>query len=315
MRARISALVVAIVFAGCSSGTRTVYVVRDRPVPPPPPAAPPPVVFQPLEIALGRPSARTVPVQTNRAAYVAIFEITPRQGVILVHPSTPRQTRMVLSGLSFVPVWWESQPSGGGRANDARPPRPTRYIYALASERPLRLLDSAFVPGYLERVLGPSGLRAAAPQPAMRALARHFAAAAVNGRWAEDLYTLAPSTEASPRRVARIYCPGGTIYEVPEDIADRAWCPVQGQNTAGNAPPTQAAPAQPDSVVGPTGRLVNRRIGDALRRVVGDQQSDSQAIDRDKAAKDKADRDKADKDKADKDGKRTGPPKAGPPTR
>src|SRR5687767_294800 len=100
MRARLSALIAAVLVAGCSSGTRTVYVVRDRPVPVPTPApAPPPapVAVLPLEIALGRPSLRSLPVQTNRAAYVAIFEVVPKEGVTLLHPSTAKQGRMTRS--------------------------------------------------------------------------------------------------------------------------------------------------------------------------------------------------------------------------
>src|SRR5688500_15375049 len=103
MRARITSLVAVTLLAACSSGTRTIYVVRDRPVPVPAPApAPAPAAVPALEIAVGRPSARALPVQTNRAAYVAIFEITPKEGIVLVHPSTPRQAKMVLTGLSSV---------------------------------------------------------------------------------------------------------------------------------------------------------------------------------------------------------------------
>src|SRR5688500_12433154 len=121
MRARLSALIAAVLVAGCSSGTRTVYVVRDRPVPVPTPApAPPPapVAVLPLEIALGRPSLRSLPVQTNRAAYVAIFEVVPKEGVTMLHPSTVKQGRMALSGLNSVPVSWESR--DGSRQGTAR---------------------------------------------------------------------------------------------------------------------------------------------------------------------------------------------------
>ena len=329
MRARISVVVAATMLVGCSSGTRTVYVVRDRPVQAPPPAAapapapaPPAVVVQPLEIAVGRPSPRAVPVQTNRAAYVAVFEIIPQQGVVLVHPSTPKQAKMMQSGLGSIPVWWAT-PAPAGRGA-ARPAQPTRYIYALASERPLRMLDSAMVPGYLKRVLGPAAFRAASPQPAVRALSRHFALTGMNSKWAEDLYTLAPTQESSPRRVARIYCTGGTVYEVPEDIADRAWCPVPAAPTQPTASP--AAPAQPDSVVSSNGQHVNRRGNNGVGRGLGPRERDGSpgnsqpnghpatpapvitpgpstppGAPYDRGAKDKADKDEADKDKADKD--------------
>ncbi|HVE78763.1 MAG TPA: hypothetical protein VNA89_07870, partial [Gemmatimonadaceae bacterium] len=70
------------------------------------PAPPPP---EPLELSIARPVEGELPVQTSRAAYVAIFEIVPGRGVTMVYPSSPEDPELVLSGLNWVPVWWTSK--------------------------------------------------------------------------------------------------------------------------------------------------------------------------------------------------------------
>src|SRR5688500_18166996 len=152
--------------AGCSSGTHTVIVVRPTT---PPITTRPAVVTQPttpvpasrpaLEVALGRPAAGKLVVQTNRPAYVAIFEITPQHGVALAHPTTVRQSSMLFSGFVTVPVVWETIPAERRVSSTGRPMRVTRYFYALASDKPLRISEASFAPGYLEQALGPAAFR------------------------------------------------------------------------------------------------------------------------------------------------------------
>src|SRR5512133_4369976 len=86
--------------AGCSSGGTV--IVRQ----PPPPVAVP-VVIEPLEVDVTRPHNGKIYVQTNRAAYVAIFDIVPERGVTMIYPVSARQQRFVVAGLRDVPVWWE----------------------------------------------------------------------------------------------------------------------------------------------------------------------------------------------------------------
>ena len=80
----------ALALAGCSSG---VTVVRQPPAP-----GPVPVVIEALEVDIARPHNGKLFVQTNRPAYVAIFEIIPERGVTLVYPVSTRQRRFVVSG-------------------------------------------------------------------------------------------------------------------------------------------------------------------------------------------------------------------------
>src|SRR5688500_5003772 len=265
MRAPIAILVAAFALAGCVSGTRTI-VVREYPAATPVPVPAPRPIPTPLptprrlaqlEVALGSPAAGKVPVQTNRAAYIAIFEIIPQQGVTLLHPSTAKQSRTVMSGLSWVPVVAGPAPTAQRVSNSGRPRRAVRYIYALASDTPLRIPDRAIEPGYLEQLLGPAAFRAASPHAAVRALSRHFAPKVSDEQWAEDLFAVEPRNSATPPRVARVYCWNGRMYEVPEDMADRAWCPERpGQNDGGVMP----TPARPDSVVGNNGRRIGPRV-------------------------------------------------------
>jgi hypothetical protein len=263
MRAPIVTILAAFALAGCVSGTRTI-VVREYPAATPVPAPrpipaplPTPRRLAQLEVALGNPAAGKVPVQTNRAAYIAIFEIIPQQGVTLLHPSTPKQSRTVMSGLSWVSVVAGPAPTAQRVSNSSRPRRAVRYIYALASDTPLRIPDRAIEPGYLEQLLGPAAFRAASPQAAVRAISRNFAPKVSDEQWAEDLFAVEPRNSATPPRVARVYCWNGRMYEVPEDMADRAWCPERpGQNDGGVMP----TPARPDSVVGNSGRRIGPRV-------------------------------------------------------
>ena len=148
MRAPTRSLLTAFILslAACSSGTT--YVVRSREPAPAPPPPPPRVVQQPvvepLEVVIGRPVRGQLLIQTSRPAYVAIFDIVPERGVTMIRPSAyQRQRRFVVSGLSAIPVWWspgiQSVPNATRGAADR--PQASRFVYAIASDVPLRLPD------------------------------------------------------------------------------------------------------------------------------------------------------------------------------
>ena len=247
---RVATLIAYVVLGACSSGT--VYVVH-RPTPPPPP---PPPRLQPLEITLARPVRGQLVVQTNRPSYVALFEIVPDRGVALLAPAYAHQRTWMLAGLNWVPVSWKVQstmyygrPSGTAI--------PARWVYAIASDEPLRLPDEAFHPSYMRRVLGPAAYRGTNPYVTMRAIARAFVPSVIDEAWAEDAYALAATYASDPYRTVRIYCANRTVYEVPEEVADRAWCPV---NAPSGGMIVRSAPTRPDSVVATTGQRVRRRM-------------------------------------------------------
>jgi hypothetical protein len=247
---RVATLVASIFFAACSSGN--VYVVR-RPAPPPPP---PPPRIEPLEITLARPIRGQLVVQTNRPSYVALFEIVPDRGVALLAPSYAHQRTWMLAGLNWVPVSWKVQSTMYyGRPSGTAVP--ARWVYAIASDEPLRLPDEAFHPSYMRRVLGPAAYRGTNPHVTMRAISRAFLPSVIDESWAEDAYALAATYASDPYRTVRIYCANRTVYEVPEEVADRAWCPVKAPS---GVTIVRTVPARPDSIVANNGQRVRRRM-------------------------------------------------------
>jgi len=254
--------VLAIAVAGCSpSGV----IVRQPAAPQPMPV----VVIDPLDVDIARPHNGKLFVQTNRAAYVAIFEIVPDRSVTLVYPVSARQQRFVVTGLRDVPVWWEPSRVTYRGAGSSSSPRsqPTRYIYVLASEEPLRIPDAAFRDGYLYQTLGNQAYRATNPYATMRALAREFVPSVADERWAEDAYALSRSYATERYDVTRVYCRDGSVYEVPTELADHVWCPASARQADGPGrvsevdlpPESRRPPMRPDSVVGDNGRRVATR--------------------------------------------------------
>ena len=248
---RAATLLASIALAACSSGTT---IVVRQPAPPPPPPRP---RIEPLEVTLGRPVRGHLLVQTSRPSYVALFEIVPDRGVALLAPAYAHQRTWMLLGLNWVPISWKVQstmyygpPSGIAV--------PARWVYAIASDEPLRLPDEAFHPAYMRRVLGPAAYRGTNPYVTMRAISRAFVPSVIDEAWAEDAYALAATYASDPYRTVRIYCANRTVYEVPEEMADRAWCPVRSPS---GGTIVGSAPTRPDSVVIPSnGQRVRRRI-------------------------------------------------------
>ena len=259
MRSRSKHLVaaVAVLLVGCTSGGTV--IVRQ-----PPPPAPMPVMIDPLEVDVTRPHNGKIYVQTNRAAYVAIVEIVPERGATLVYPVSGRQRQFVVTGLRDVPVWWEpTRVTYRGVGMSSRS-NPTRYIYVLASDEPLRIPEAAFRGGYLHESLANPAYRATNPYATMRALARDFVAPVIDERWAEDAYALSGSYANERYQVTRVYCRDGSVYEVPVDLADHVWCPAQPRDTwdgTGRVATTEPTgsrrpPFRPDSVIADNGRRV-----------------------------------------------------------
>lgn len=232
------------------------YVVQGtpRPVPQPAPEAP---RVPPLEVSILRSEEGRVLIQTSREAYVAVFEIVPGRGVSLVYPGVMRQRNVQYTGLSWLDVYWTMRPDYRFASSD------TRYIYAVASDTPLRLDDEAYDQRYLQRVLG-SAYWSSSPNATVRAIAREFVRVQPDEWWGEAMTTMALM---SPRvtaviRLARVYCPDGNVFEVRDDLIDRVWCPARrGGPRRGERP----GAAQPDSVFNSTGRRIPRHMDPTSR--------------------------------------------------
>lgn len=232
------------------------YVVQA----PPTQRVPVPPRVEPLQVNIVRPDEGRVLIQTSRAAYVAVFELVPGRGVSLVYPAPYRARDVMLTGLTWVDVNWTMRYDYTRRY----PASDTRYIYAVASDTPLRIADEDYDHRYLARELG-SEYWSENPNATARAISRDFVRSQPDEWWGEDLQSMAL---VSPRvtvaiRLARVYCPGGTYFEVRDDYVDRVWCPSRTVRGAGR--PVAAAP---DSVISSNGRRVGRTMNPAARTPV-----------------------------------------------
>ena len=216
MRSPLALLAMLSIAACVGPGTYTVV----------PQSTPAPVVqrpaVSPMEVTIVRPEAGKLLVQTNRAAYLALFEIVPDRGVALIYPTNARQQNMRMAGLSWLPIGWTMAPASNDRG---RYGERVRHVFALASDRPFRLSDEAYDDAYMRRVLGSAAYRASDPEYTMRALTRHFLRVMPTEEWGQDLYTLETLSSRPPYRLVRVSCPDGSIYEVREEVALRMVLP------------------------------------------------------------------------------------------
>lgn len=233
------------------------YVVQGPPPGPAPQRVPEPPRVPPLEVSIVRTEEGRVLLQTSRQAYVAVFEIVPGRGVSLVYPAPMRPRNIQYTGLSWINVYWTMRPDYRYASSE------TRYIYAVASDTPLRLEDDMYDPRRMERSLG-SAYWSSSPNATVRAIAREFVRQQPDEWWGEDMtsMTLTNNRVNIVIRLARVYCPDGNVFEVREDMIDRVWCPARrGGPRVGERP----GAALPDSVFNSTGRRVPRRIDPSAR--------------------------------------------------
>jgi hypothetical protein len=293
MRTPLVLLAGSVLFVGCGGGI--VYVPAPAPVstsaqrpasapaqkptpapaskpvaPPVPVSRPAPVAMPPVGVTIVRADESRLLVSTNQPAYLVVFEIVPERGATLVYPQSARQRPAALSGSNWLAVSWPSPRAvADGRyardGRDVQDPRrrgertSTRYVYAIASERPLRLTDRAFDDDKLRELVGTRASRAADPYETMEALSRRFVPAQMDDEeWGEDLYTIEVTRPGMPERVARVYCPDGSVTYVRDDRADRDWCASRG----GGRGPGRGGATNPraDSVVAWNGRPIDHRM-------------------------------------------------------
>jgi hypothetical protein len=249
------AILAGTLLVACASGTRIVYVpvAASTPAPVPAPVRVIPAPLPPVGVTIARVEDSRLLVSTNQPAYVAVFEIVPNRGVTLVYPASPRQRQMAVAGSNWLNVSWRSargmidDDDRGMRGRRRRPLE--HHVYVVASERPLRLTDNAFDDDALAAMLGARLTQAADPYETMAALSRRFVPPGRDEDWGEDVYTMDVTRPVVTVRVAKIYCPDGSVVYTRDEMADRTACPwrPQGRNTP--------AP-RPDSVVASNGRRV-----------------------------------------------------------
>ena len=236
------------------------YVVQGPPPGPAPQRVPPPPPTPPLEVSIVRTEEARVLLQTSRQSYVAVFEIVPGRGAALVYPAPMRPGNVQYTGLTWVNVYWTMRPDYRLASND------TRYIYAVASDTPLRLNDDDYDSRSMQRRLG-SSYWSTSPNTVVRAIEREFVRAQPDEWWGEAMtsMSLMPPRATIVIRLARVYCPDGNYFEVRDDLADHVWCPERrGGPRRGERP----GASLPDSVFGSNGRRIARQMDPSKRTPV-----------------------------------------------
>lgn len=167
---------------------------------------------RPLEarIAPGDHSSRQVRFHLSRPAYVAVFEVVPGAGVTVLYPSRGSAGRRLRSG-------WHSPSAHAARSawrygsrGDGRP----RYLYLLASDRPLRIEPFARSPSALRRALGPHAFAGHDPRRTMAMLDDLVLGAGFDQDWTRDVYMEWPEQRRREERVA-YRCSTGQVIRVP----------------------------------------------------------------------------------------------------
>ena len=214
----------------------------------------------PMEVSIVRTEENRVLIQTSRQAYIAVFEIVPGRGVSLVYPTPFRPRNVQQTGLTWVNVNWTLRPDYRYASSD------TRYIYAVASDTPLRLDDDDYDTRHLQRALG-SAYWSSSPNATARAISREFVRAQPEEWWGEDMTSmpLLSGRITVAIRLARVFCPDGSVFDVREDMIDRVWCPAR---RGGPRPGERPGGAPPDSVFSSSGRRVSRRMDPNARTPV-----------------------------------------------
>ncbi|HKN68480.1 MAG TPA: hypothetical protein VJW73_19485 [Gemmatimonadaceae bacterium] len=232
------------------------YVVQSPPGSVPQRAPEPPRV-PPMEVSIVRADENRVLIQTSRQAYIAVFEVVPGRGVSLVYPAAVRPRNVQQTGLTWVNVSWTIRPDYRFASSD------TRYIYAVASDTPLRLDDDDYNAYHMQRALG-SAYWSSSPNVAVRAIQREFVRSQPDEWWGEDMTSmpLMSSRVTVAIRLARVFCPDGSVFDVRDDMIDRVWCPAR---RGGPRPGERPGAAQPDSVFSSNGRRVARRMDPSSR--------------------------------------------------
>jgi hypothetical protein len=213
-----------------------------------------------MEVSVVRTEENRVLIQTSRQAYLAVFEIVPGRGVSLVYPAPLRPRNVQQTGLTWVNVNWTLRPDYRFASSD------TRYIYAVASDTPLRLDDDDYDSRHMQRALG-SAYWSSSPNATVRAISREFVRAQPDEWWGEDMTSmpLLSGRITVAIRLARVFCPDGNVFEVREDMVDRVWCPAR---RGGPRPGERPGAAPPDSVFSSNGRRVARRMDPNARTPV-----------------------------------------------
>lgn len=161
----------------------------------------------------------------NRPAHVAVFEVVPGRGVGLVYPSYPAQGEMLSSGFHR-PLLSGSQFRWAYLSTPVSPNQ-SRYLYLVASERPLDIDAFVHSPTALRSTLGVRRFAAWNPHALLDELDSLVVPASLPGDWTSDLYAIWPEPPRARDpfdQLIVLTCESGRRVAVPLRFATFA-CP------------------------------------------------------------------------------------------
>jgi hypothetical protein len=193
----------------------------------------------PLAARLLSPDYGVLRFSTSRPAYVAVFEVIPGRGSALIYPTAGWQdgrvdgyTQAHLAG--YIPGRDYYSNTYLTRFGQLEP----RYLYMIASERPLRLERLQSSPSSLYRQLGYSRFIGSSFSQTAREIARAVVPQYDSEDWVTDYYMIVPDARTPIRSasVVAIRCADGSVRYVNPDfvipnMAAGAFCPALPDTT------------------------------------------------------------------------------------
>lgn len=185
-------------------------------------------------------SARIIPASSSRGdvtfslsrpAYVAMFEVVPGRGVGLVYPSYAGQRQQLSAGYHN-PFFGNSNFRrgyiGASSFQNERYGQP-RYIYLIASERPLDIAEFINDPLALRNALGMRHFASTNPYSVLEEIDALVLRSVSAEDWTSDVYVIWPDARNRLRssyaeQQVAVQCGGGRIILVPLRYADSI-CP------------------------------------------------------------------------------------------
>ncbi|MGH7477272.1 MAG: hypothetical protein ACRELD_13445, partial [Longimicrobiales bacterium] len=202
---------------------------------------------EPLEARIWADQTGRISYWTNRAAYVAVFEVWPGRGVGMIHPAWAGQQQQHTSGFRWVNTYNRSFRWAYHLTTQISriAPQP-RYLLVVASDRPLQVEQFVARPYALYSALGMAAFSAYRTFDTMEQLAQ--LALDPGSEWAVDYYTIWPSSVRDYRDYRIVTCRGSSFF-VPLDLyyAIASQC-IQSETQVAESQPVARVPADSISV-------------------------------------------------------------------
>jgi hypothetical protein len=167
--------------------------------------------------------SRPFQVSLNQPAHVAVFELRPGQGAMLVYPAGASRQQQLSGGSNLLHVDWFHVNRFGWQTLGAMPTwqGTPRYFMVVASKRPLRVDALMASPHALRREMGFARFASMHPFSLMDEIVDHVVPMQHDDDWASDVYVQWPmpaTMDANHRdasRLVRVTCQDGRSILIP----------------------------------------------------------------------------------------------------